>query len=624
MTSAVDSSSEARWKARFHAARMSLPEWAVLRPDHCVFVSNASGTFEIYTWDRTTDATRQVTARANGTTMGTIDPPGEWIWWFDDRDGDEFGVWRKVPFDGAGRPGAAAPGAEAASEAVPGLPPSYSSGLCLGSDGLAIIGRSTDDGVAIYAATPGQDARLLYSNHQHAEVKALSRNGAQFAIEHSEHGDTRHPALRVLQVADGAAVADLFDGAGLGLEAVAFAPVAGDPRLICRHERLGRWMPFIWDVASGAERALAVDLPGDVSAHWFTDAAGLLIVHEYEARSSLYRYDLATEALRPIEIPRGTIAGATARPDGLVEFMWSSGAEPPAVRDSQGRVVIRPPGQVAPESVPVADAWVDGPGGRIHALISKPVDPSAILDDFGVLDESALVDAGPALPTVFLVHGGPTAHDTDAFFPGVAAWVDSGFVVVRVNYRGSTGYGSTWRDAIEHRVGLTELEDLIAVRDWCVQSGLTDASRVVLAGGSWGGFLTLLGLGLTPDAWSVGVAGVPVADYVAAYEDEMEGLRAYDRSLFGGTPDEVPERYKQSSPITYVDHVKAPVFISAGANDPRCPIRQIENYLDRLTERGADFSVYRFDAGHGSLVVEERIRQTEAQLNFARSHLGMD
>jgi dipeptidyl aminopeptidase/acylaminoacyl peptidase len=609
MTPAVDSSSDARWKARFRAARMSLPEWAALRPDHCVFVSNASGTFEIYSWDRTTGATSQVTARANGTTLGTIDPAGAWIWWFDDHDGDEFGVWRKISFsDGVVRGAAASP--EAVLDAVPGLPPSYPSGLCLGPDGLAIIGRSTDDGAAIHAAVPEQDTRLLYSHAQHASVSALSRDGTLVAIEHSEHGDTRHPALRVLAVADGAAVADLFDGPGLGLEAISFAPVAGDSRLICRHERLGRWMPFVWDVASDTEQPLALDLPGDVSAHWFADASALLVLHEYEARSSLYRYDLATGSLHPIEIPPGTIAGATARPDGVVEFMWSSGAEPPAVRDSLGRVVIRPPGQVAPESVPVSDAWVDGPGGRIHALISKPVDA---------------VDGTPALalPTVFLVHGGPTAHDTDAFFPGVAAWVDSGFVVIRVNYRGSTGYGSTWRDAIEHRVGLTELEDLVAVRDWAVQSGLSDASRVVLAGGSWGGFLTLLGLGLTPDAWSVGVAGVPVADYVAAYEDEMEGLRAFDRSLFGGSPDEVPDRYQQSSPITYVDDVKAPVFISAGANDPRCPIRQIENYVDRLRARGADFSVYHFDAGHSAFVVDERIRQTEAQLNFARGRLGM-
>ncbi len=370
MTPAADPSSDARWKARFHAARMSLPEWAVLRPDHCVFVSNASGTFEIYTWDRTTGVTEQVTATSQRNHLGR------------DRSTWRVDLVVRRPRRRRVRCLAQAPvrshpqqrRTTSPPDAVPGLPPSYPSGLCLGPDGLAIIGRSTDDGAAIYATTPDQEARLLYSHAQHASVSALSRDGTLFAIEHSEHGDTRHPALRVLRVADGAAVADLFDGPGRGLEAVAFAPVAGDSRIICRHERLGRWMPFIWDVVSGAEQPLALDLPGDVSAHWFPDASALLVLHEYEARSSLYRYDLATGSLHPIEIPAGTVAGATARPDGVVEFMWSSGAEPPAVRDSQGRVVIRAPGQVAPESVPVIDAWVDGPGGRIHALVSKPPD----------------------------------------------------------------------------------------------------------------------------------------------------------------------------------------------------------------------------------------------------------
>ena len=81
------------------------------------------------------------------------------------------------------------------------------------------------------------------------------------------------------------------------------------------------------------------------------------------------------------------------------------------------------------------------------------------------------------------------------------------------------------------------------------------------------------------------MAGVPVADYLAAYEDEMEGLKAFDRALFGGSPEEVPDRYVDSSPITYVDAVRAPVLVLAGENDPRCPIRQIDNYLARLTER---------------------------------------
>jgi dipeptidyl aminopeptidase/acylaminoacyl peptidase len=191
-----------------------------------------------------------------------------------------------------------------------------------------------------------------------------------------------------------------------------------------------------------------------------------------------------------------------------------------------------------------------------------------------------------------------------------------------VNYRGSTGYGAAWRDAIEHRVGLTELDDLITVRDWAVSSGLTDAGRAILGGDSWGGYLTLLGLGVTPGSWSVGIAGVPVADYLAAYDDEMEALRAFDRALFGGSPDDVPDRYERSSPITYVDDVISPLLIIAGANDPRCPIRQIDNYVERLRARAFDVEVYRFDAGHGTLVIEERINQVAAQLDFARRHLA--
>jgi dipeptidyl aminopeptidase/acylaminoacyl peptidase len=170
-------------------------------------------------------------------------------------------------------------------------------------------------------------------------------------------------------------------------------------------------------------------------------------------------------------------------------------------------------------------------------------------------------------------------------------------------------------------VGHVELEDVVAVRDHLVATGVADPSRVVLAGASWGGYLTLLGIGVHPDRWALGVAGVPVADYVAAYEDEMEGLKAFDRSLFGGSPDEVPDKFRDSSPITYVDQVRVPVLILAGENDPRCPIRQIDNYVSALAQRGIPHEVYRFDAGHGSLVDDERVRQVRAELDFAARHL---
>lgn len=587
------------WEKRFRAPRVSLPDWAEDAPDHALFVSNATGTYELYAWDRASGEQRQATHRPNGTTEGVLSPDGEWIWWFDDKDGDEFGVWRRQPFTG---------GPDEA--AVPGLEPSYPAGLALGRDGrTAVVGRSTDeDGTTIHLASlgSGEDPVEIYRHRESAGVGDLSHDGSLIAIEHTEHGDAMHSALRVLRP-DGTPVAELDDTKGgtleLGLEVLGFAPVEGDTRLLVGHQRRGRWEPLVWDVATGEETDLELDLPGDVSAEWYPDGSGLLVAHSFEARSELYRYDLAGRELTRIPTLPGTVSGATARPDGSVEYLWSSAAEPSAVRSTNGGVVLDPPGMKSPGSVPVEDVWVDGPGGRIHALVQRPAGAT-----------------GP-LPTVFDIHGGPTWHDSDSFAPGPAAWVDHGYAVVRVNYRGSTGYGRAWTDALKHRVGLIELEDIAAVRQWAIDSGLADPERLILTGGSWGGYLTLLGLGTQPDAWTLGIAAVPVADYVTAYHDEMEALKAMDRTLLGGTPEEVPERFEASSPLTYVDQVKAPVYISAGVNDPRCPIRQIENYVKRLQSRGAVHEVYRYDAGHGSLVVDERIKQLRLELDFAERHL---
>ncbi|MFJ7969121.1 S9 family peptidase [Streptomyces sp. NPDC096324] len=591
------------WEKRFRAPRVSLPDWAEDAPHRSLFVSNATGTYELYAWDRATGEQRQVTHRANGTTDGVLSPDGEWIWWFDDKDGDEFGVWRRRPF------GAELVVGDVDDPAVPGLDPSYPAGLAIGRDGrTSVVGRSTDeDGSTIHVARAGDATVEIYRHRESAGVGDLSHDGSLIAVEHTEHGDAMHSALKVLRP-DGSAVAELDDTEGgtveLGLEVLGFAPVDGDSRLLIGHQRRGRWEPLVWDVATGEQTDLGLDLPGDVAAEWYPDGSALLIAHSFEARSDLWRYDLASGELTRVPTPPGTVSGATARPDGTVEYLWSSAAEPSTVRSTTGEIVLDPPGQKSPGSVPVEDVWVEGPGGRVHALIQKPADAT-----------------GP-LPTVFEIHGGPTWHDSDSFAAGPAAWVDHGYAVVRVNYRGSTGYGRAWTDALKHRVGLIELEDIAAVRAWAVTSGLADPDRLILTGGSWGGYLTLLGVGTQPDAWALGIAAVPVADYVTAYHDEMEALKAMDRTLLGGTPEEVPERFEASSPLTYVDAVKVPVYISAGVNDPRCPIRQIDNYVTRLAAREAVHEVYRYDAGHGSLVVDERIKQVRLELDFAERHLG--
>jgi dipeptidyl aminopeptidase/acylaminoacyl peptidase len=578
------------WEQRFRAARVSLPDWAEDAPDRCLYVSNVTGTFELYAWDRATGAARQVTSRENGTRDGELSPDGAQIWWFDDTDGDEHGVWRCQPF--AGGPDV---------PALPGVPAAYSAGLEIGRS-VTAVGCSDDDGVQVFVVGPGAGPARIYASEHDADLAGLSRDEDLVLLEHSEHGDSMHRALRVVDL-EGRTVGELWDGEGLGLHAIGFSPAPGDPRVLALHERSGRLLPLVWDPRTGEEQRLEIPVEGDLSADWYDDASALLVRAEARGRSTLHRVGF-DGSVEDVPTPRGTIGDATARPDGTVEYSWSSSASPTVIRSTRGDVVLAPPGDPALPSVPVEDAFVEGPGGTVHVLVATPDGP------------------GP-FPTVFLVHGGPTWLDADSFAADRAAYVDLGCAVVHVNYRGSTGYGAAWRDAITGRPGLTELEDVAAVRAWAVEAGVADPERCVLAGGSWGGYLTLLGLGTQAGDWAAGVAGVPVADYVAAYEDEMEPLRAFDRTLFGGTPDEVPDVYERCSPLTYVAQVAAPLLVVAGANDPRCPIRQVDNYLGRLTELGKDHEVYRFDAGHGSLVVDERVRQMRVELEFVARRLGL-
>ena len=266
------------WERRFRAPRVSLPEWALHAPDRCLYVSNVGGTYELHAWDRAAGTTRQVTDRPEGTSEGALSPDGEQVWWFDDADGDEFGTWKRQPFTGG-------PDVDAA----PGVPAGYEAGLELGRT-LSLVGTSTDDGSAVHVVRPGVPAAQLYASEHDASVAGLSADEELAVLEHSEHGDSRHPALRVVRTADGSTVWERWDGEGLGLSAVGFSPVAGDRRLLAMHEREGRLLPFVVDPDTGAEvHPDLSSLTGDLDADWYADAGALLVRREARGRSTLHR-----------------------------------------------------------------------------------------------------------------------------------------------------------------------------------------------------------------------------------------------------------------------------------------------------------------------------------------------
>src|ERR671931_457605 len=584
---------EPPWKQRFRAPNLTLPGWAIDDPDRLVYASNLSGSWQVHAWDRAGGSHRRVTDHPTGVIACAPTPDGAGVAWFEDSKGDEIGRWLLQPFHGG--------------EVTPVLgdvEPAWSAGLALGPAGRVALGLATRDGFAVRVGELGGASRELYRHDQNVDVADLSRDGRLLVVHHAEHGDNLHPALRAFDLRAMAPLADLWDGEGYGLFAAGFSPVAGDPRLALLHERSGRLRPTVWDPVAGERVDLDVDLPGEVDvADWWPDGSALLLRHTHLGRDELYRLDL-TGGLRRLDHEPGSITSARVRPDGEVWYRRSSGATAPEVRAVGGTgVVLRPPGPSAPARV-AYQSWefANRQGDRVHGFLATPAGP------------------GP-YPTALLVHGGPHHHDADAWDPEVQAFVDPVYAVGLVNYRGSTGYGKAWQDALEGDPGRPEIEDVVAGRDDLITRGVSDPERVVLAGASWGGYLTLQTIGTVPDGWRAALAVVPVADYVSAYGDESEGLQALDRSLFGGGPDTKPELFAERSPITYARRVVTPVLLMVGENDTRCPLQQVLNYADRLTELGKEFELDRFDAGHGALVVDERIRQAEVELGFAARHV---
>lgn len=581
------------WEQRFRASSVRFPSWARSRPERLVFSSNESGAWQVYAWDQGGGLRRQVTDDAIGVGGGAPTRDGAGVVWFHDVTGDEVGHWLVAPFEvGEPRP------------LLPGVPDAWTTGLCLG-DGLVVAGTADEDGFSVFVAEGDAQARLIHHHPEPVDVASLSRDSALLALSHAEHGDTMHPAVRVVDARTGAGRGDQWDGPGLGLGVAGWSPVAGDQRLALTSERAGLQRPVIWDLVSGRRRDYELDLPGDVEVEdWWPDGAALLLNHDHEGRSRLHRLDLETGAVEALDHPPGTVSGASVRPDGEVWLRLASGAEPPLVRTLGGDEVLAPPGERPPAGRPFRSWSFENPAGqRVHGFVASPAGD------------------GPH-PAVMLVHGGPTWAYSDNFMPDVQAFVDHGVVVAMVNYRGSTGYGSAFRDALIGNPGFPEVEDVVAGLDALVAEGLVDPARVAVAGGSWGGYVTLLALGLHPERWAVAAAAVPVADYVTAFADEAPTLQAFDRTLFGGGPDEVGDLYMERSPLTYVDRVAAPVIVLAGDNDSRCPIQQVLNYVDALRARGAGVELYRFDAGHGSMVIDERVRQMKAELDFVLPRLG--
>lgn len=231
------------------------------------------------------------------------------------------------------------------------------------------------------------------------------------------------------------------------------------------------------------------------------------------------------------------------------------------------------------------------------------------------------------LPMVLRVHGGPFARDDWGFAADDQFLANRGYAVLRVNYRGSTGYGRAFMRAARGEFGRRMQDDLIDAVHWAVAEGIADPRRVAIYGHSYGGYATLVGLTQTPDMFAAGISVVGVSDLATA----IRTAPAYWRTGMArwheyvgrvSDPHDLAEMADRS-PITHVDNIRKPLLVVHGANDVRVVRRHSDSIVEAARGNGADVKYIVFqDEGHAVRKLPNKLTLARAMERFLAAHLG--
>jgi dipeptidyl aminopeptidase/acylaminoacyl peptidase len=156
-------------------------------------------------------------------------------------------------------------------------------------------------------------------------------------------------------------------------------------------------------------------------------------------------------------------------------------------------------------------------------------------------------------------------------------------------------------------MGGGDFQDVLAAAEFLKKTGYLDPKKVALMGGSYGGYMTMVGVTKAPEEWAAGVAIVPFVNWATEIANEDPLLQQYDLATMGD-PIKDKGRLEEASPIHHVDQIKAPLLLLAGGNDPRCPKEEAQQVADEVRKRGgvAELKVYE-NEGHGFARVPNQI-----------------
>ncbi len=457
-----------------------------------------------------------------------------------------------------------------------------------------------------------------------------------------------HPAMpwdaTVLRVAplrhvDGApqvdlSAAEVVAGHAMGEEGESVTEPAWlpDGSLTFLSDRSGWWNPYRW--RAGTVEQLAT-VAGEIGGpHWVFGLTSLAWTRTDRFVCSVRRDGDATLAVGTsgggapdsLELPFSEVTQVVSASGGSVLVVGGG----PTSESTVARVllasnaprahveVLRPARDVGFGAD--TDAWVSTAehitvpttdGMVTHALLYRPRNPTV------------RAPQGTRPPLLVLCHGGPTSHARNQLSVAVQFWTSRGFCVADVNYRGSTGYGRTYRDALRGAWGVRDVADCVAVAQHLAASGEVDGTRMAIRGGSAGGFVVLAALTFH-DTFAAGTSLYGIGDLEALARDTHKFEARYLDGLVAPWP-QGADVYRARSPIHHLDQVRVPVAIFQGAEDQVVPAAQAEAIVAALAANGVPYAAVTF-AGeqHGFRQAPNIIRALEGELWFYGRVFGFE
>ncbi|MEE4246718.1 MAG: S9 family peptidase [Kangiellaceae bacterium] len=225
-------------------------------------------------------------------------------------------------------------------------------------------------------------------------------------------------------------------------------------------------------------------------------------------------------------------------------------------------------------------------------------------------------------PLIVLSHSGPTSYTTSTFNWTIQFWTNRGFAVVDVNYRGSTGFGRDYKDQLNSRWGEIDVDDCVYAARYLVDHGRVDKNKLIIRGGSAGGFTTLNALTKYQD-FACAMVRYAVSDLSALMAGDHKFEAEYLTSLIGD-PAQHKQRYRKRSPINNVERLSTPMLVLQGADDVVVPPEQSKELVKALVAKKIPHRYIEFAGeGHGFRQQETIIKAFEAELAFYQECLAI-